>query len=175
MKNGRSLRPEAGQRRHDLREVFNAALHREDGRTLALPNDLPPWEIVYQQTSRWLKAGVFEAMVPAFVQKISFSRSAWSGRSAGAWSRIRGSVGYARFPAGARHHTRGLDALAGRQAIMKRCCAWCARPRVTASGDAVAVNRGRGPIAIAGIPPRSLRDHASDMAGPVHDDELLVR
>src|SRR5215207_9550071 len=28
-----------------------------------MPNDLPPWPIVYQQTQRWLKAGVFEAMV----------------------------------------------------------------------------------------------------------------
>ena len=28
-----------------------------------LPNDLPPWEIVYQQTSRGLGAGVFESMV----------------------------------------------------------------------------------------------------------------
>ena len=28
-----------------------------------LPSDLPPWYTVYQQTQRWLKAGVFEAMV----------------------------------------------------------------------------------------------------------------
>ena len=28
-----------------------------------MPNDLPPWEVVYQQTQRWLKAGVFEDMV----------------------------------------------------------------------------------------------------------------
>ena len=28
-----------------------------------MPNDLPPWEAVYQQTRRWLEAGVFEAMV----------------------------------------------------------------------------------------------------------------
>jgi transposase len=28
-----------------------------------LPHDLPPWEAVYQQTRRWLAAGVFEAMV----------------------------------------------------------------------------------------------------------------
>jgi transposase len=65
MKNGRSLRPEAGQRRHDLREVFNALRYivRTGAPWRWLPNDLPPWEIVYQQTSRWLKAGVFEAMV----------------------------------------------------------------------------------------------------------------
>ena len=28
-----------------------------------LPNDFPPWYAVYQQAQRWLKAGVFEAMV----------------------------------------------------------------------------------------------------------------
>src|SRR3712207_7894742 len=28
-----------------------------------LPHDLPPWEAVYQQTQRWLRAGVFEEMV----------------------------------------------------------------------------------------------------------------
>jgi transposase len=27
-----------------------------------MPNDLPPWAAVYQQTPRWLKAGGFEAM-----------------------------------------------------------------------------------------------------------------
>jgi transposase len=28
-----------------------------------MPHDLPPWDVVYQQTQRWLKAGVFEALV----------------------------------------------------------------------------------------------------------------
>ena len=28
-----------------------------------LPNDLPPWEAVYQQSRRWLAAGCFEAVV----------------------------------------------------------------------------------------------------------------
>jgi len=28
-----------------------------------MPNDLPPWWVVYQQTQRWIQAGVFEAMV----------------------------------------------------------------------------------------------------------------
>jgi transposase len=27
-----------------------------------MPNDLPPWEAVYQQSQRWLASGVFEAM-----------------------------------------------------------------------------------------------------------------
>lgn len=56
---------DAVQRRHDLREVFNALryLIRSGAAWRMLPNDLPPWEIVYQQTGRWLKAGVFESMV----------------------------------------------------------------------------------------------------------------
>ncbi len=28
-----------------------------------MPHDLPRWAAVYQQTMRWMKAGVFEAMV----------------------------------------------------------------------------------------------------------------
>ena len=28
-----------------------------------MPHDLPPWEAVYQQSQRWLRAGVFEEMV----------------------------------------------------------------------------------------------------------------
>jgi transposase len=59
------LPEEAGQRRHDLREVFNGLRYVIKGGVTwrLVPNDLPPWEIVYQQTQRWLRAGVFEAMV----------------------------------------------------------------------------------------------------------------
>ena len=28
-----------------------------------MPHDLPPWFTVYQQAQRWIKAGVFEAIV----------------------------------------------------------------------------------------------------------------
>lgn len=55
---------EAPQRQHDLREVFNALrwLVRAGAPWRMLPNDLPPWQAVYQQTRRWLQAGCFEAM-----------------------------------------------------------------------------------------------------------------
>src|ERR687895_2471805 len=33
-----------------------------------MPHDLPPWEAVYQQTRRWLEAGVFEEMVHDFLR-----------------------------------------------------------------------------------------------------------
>jgi transposase len=57
--------PHAPQRQHDLREVFNGLrwLVRSGSPWCWLPHDLPPSEIVYPQTQRWLKAGCFEAMV----------------------------------------------------------------------------------------------------------------
>jgi transposase len=56
---------EAPQRTHSLREVFNGLrwLVRAGAPWRMMPNDLPPWEAVYQQTQRWLSAGVFEAIV----------------------------------------------------------------------------------------------------------------
>ena len=59
------LREDAPQRTHDLREVFNGLrwIVRTGSPWRYMPNDLPPWEAVYQQTQRWLSAGVFEAMV----------------------------------------------------------------------------------------------------------------
>jgi transposase len=59
------IREEAGQREHRLREVFNALRYmvRSGVPWRYLPGDFPPWEAVYQQTQRWLAAGVFEAMV----------------------------------------------------------------------------------------------------------------
>jgi transposase len=61
-----ALVPEdAPQREHDLREVFNALrwVVRTGSPWRYMPHDLPPWEAVYQQTQRWLKAGVFVEMV----------------------------------------------------------------------------------------------------------------
>jgi transposase len=55
---------DAPQRRHDLREVFNALrwIVHTGAPWRFLPGDFPPWEAVYQQTRRWLAAGVFETM-----------------------------------------------------------------------------------------------------------------
>src|SRR3954447_25423277 len=59
------LPPEAVQRRHDLRRVFDALkwIAWTGAPWRALPHDFPPWPLVYQQAMRWLAAGVFEAMV----------------------------------------------------------------------------------------------------------------
>jgi transposase len=56
---------EAPQREYSLREVFNGLRYiiRSSGAWRMMPHDLPPWSVVYQQTQRWLKAGVFEAIV----------------------------------------------------------------------------------------------------------------
>lgn len=56
---------DAPQREHSLREVFNGLrwMVRTGAPWRFMPGDLPPWEAVYQQSQRWIKAGVFEAMV----------------------------------------------------------------------------------------------------------------
>ena len=56
---------EAPQREYALREVFNGLRYivRTGMQWRFMPNDLPPWYTVYQQTRRWVKAGVFEALV----------------------------------------------------------------------------------------------------------------
>jgi transposase len=61
-----TLLPEdVGQRRHDLREVYNALRYLVRGGIAwrMVPHDFPRWELVYQQYRRWLAAGCFEAIV----------------------------------------------------------------------------------------------------------------
>ena len=55
---------EAPQRDHSLRELFNGLRYvvRYGIAWRAMPNDLPPWSAVYQQTQRWLAAGCFESL-----------------------------------------------------------------------------------------------------------------
>jgi len=60
-----TLLPEAsGQRVHLLREVFNGLRYiiKTGAPWRWMPNDLPPWDVVYQQAQRWLNAGCFEAL-----------------------------------------------------------------------------------------------------------------
>src|ERR671917_262246 len=55
----------APQRRHSLREVFDGLrfVVRTGLQWRMMPHDLPPWDIVYQQTRRWMAAGCFEAIM----------------------------------------------------------------------------------------------------------------
>ena len=59
------MREDALQREYSLREVFNGLRYivRTGVQWRFMAHDLPPWHTIYQQTQRWLKAGVFEAMV----------------------------------------------------------------------------------------------------------------
>jgi transposase len=59
------MKEDAPQRDHPLREVFNALRYvvRTGVQWRYVPNDLPPWHTVYQQTQRWMQASVFEDLV----------------------------------------------------------------------------------------------------------------
>jgi transposase len=59
------MKEDAPQRDHPLREVFTGArwIVRTGASWRMLPHDLPPWHTVYQQTPRWVRAEVFEALV----------------------------------------------------------------------------------------------------------------
>jgi transposase len=58
------MKEEAPQREYPLRELFNGLrwFVRAGCPWRMMPNDLPPWHAVQQQTQRWLRAGCFEAM-----------------------------------------------------------------------------------------------------------------
>lgn len=55
----------APQRDYPLREVLNGLrwLVRAGATWRLIPHDLPPWYTVYQQTQRWIRAGVFDDIV----------------------------------------------------------------------------------------------------------------
>ncbi len=58
-------REDAMQRDYPLRTVFNAVRYvaKSGCPWRMLPNDLPPWYVVYQQMRRWIDARCFETMV----------------------------------------------------------------------------------------------------------------
>jgi len=58
------MRENAPQREYPLRELFNGLrwLVRAGCPWRMMPNDLPPWTAIQQQTQRWLRAGCFESM-----------------------------------------------------------------------------------------------------------------
>jgi transposase len=58
------MKEDAPQRAYPLRELFNALrwFVRAGCPWRMMPNALPPWHTVHQQTMRWIKAGCFEAM-----------------------------------------------------------------------------------------------------------------
>ena len=58
------MREDAPQRQHSMRELFNALRYivRCGNQWRMMPHDLPPWQVVYQQAQRWMRAGCFEVM-----------------------------------------------------------------------------------------------------------------
>jgi transposase len=58
------MKEDAPQREHSLRSLFNGLrwFLRAGCPWRMMPNDLPPWHAVQQQTQRWLRAGCFETM-----------------------------------------------------------------------------------------------------------------
>jgi len=58
------MKEDAPQREHSLRALYNGLrwFVRAGCPWRMLPNDLPPWHAVQQQTRRWLRAGCFETM-----------------------------------------------------------------------------------------------------------------
>ena len=58
------IRENAPQREHPLREIYNGLrwFVRAGCPWRMMPNDLPPWHAVQQQTQRWLRANCFEHM-----------------------------------------------------------------------------------------------------------------
>jgi transposase len=59
------MREDAPQRAHSLRELYNGLrwMVRTGSPWRMMPHDLPPWHAVYEQTQRWIRAEVFEAMI----------------------------------------------------------------------------------------------------------------
>lgn len=59
------MREDAPQRGHSLREVFNGLRYvaKTGVSWREVPHDLPPWEVIYQQAQRWIRAGCFETIV----------------------------------------------------------------------------------------------------------------
>ena len=73
------MKEDAPQRDHSLREVFNALrwFVRAGCPWRMMPNDLPPWYVVFQQTRRWIKAACFEAMAHDLRTVLRMAQAAW--------------------------------------------------------------------------------------------------
>jgi transposase len=58
-------RENAPQRECSLRTVFKGLRYivKTVNQWQMMPQDLPPWSVVYQQTQRWIRAGYFEILV----------------------------------------------------------------------------------------------------------------
>ena len=145
------MREDAPQREHALREVFNGLrwMVRTGAPWRLLPHDLPPWPAVYQQTQRWLAAGVLRGDRPRP------ARAAARGRRARAAEPTRGDPGQPHAAVHARRAGRGAGydghkRRKGQQGPRRRSTRWatcwrCSSPRPTSrSGRRSAALAARG-------------------------------
>ena len=96
-------REDARQRDYPLREMFNAMRYvaKTGCHWRMLPNDLPPWTVVYQQMRRWIDARCFETDL---LPKISTTANCGS---LVIWT---GGNGYEEEPIYGRTDHRGIEA-----------------------------------------------------------------
>ena len=124
---------DAPQRRHDLREVFNALrwIVRTGAPWRYLPTNFPPWPAVYQQTQRWLAAGCFEAMVDDLRVMLRWSAGAPTPDGGDLRQRTLQSTPESGHRAGYDGHKRRKGARSTRPSTRWATCWRCASPRPT--------------------------------------------
>jgi transposase len=78
------LPEDAGQRAYNLRGIFDGLrwIVRSGSPQRYLPKDLPPWDMVYQRSRRWLAAGCFEAMIHDLLAVLRFAEGKAPGPTA---------------------------------------------------------------------------------------------
>ena len=109
------VREDAPQREHDLREVLNGLrwIVRTGSAWRYMPHDLPPWEAVYQQTQRWLKAGVFEEMIHDLRVLLRLSKGHELGAHGGNTGLSHAEIHSRERPSGRLRRTQGQEGLQG--------------------------------------------------------------
>jgi transposase len=110
------LLPEsAEQRHHPLREVFNGLryLMRYGVARRALPNDLPPWDAVYEQAKRWLTAGCFEMLAQDLLAVLRLTAGRKEDPTAAVLDRLNVVHRSIRFPVQSRRNYRPTNVLCG--------------------------------------------------------------
>lgn len=70
------MKEDAPQRQYPMRELYNALRYivRCGCQWRQMPHDLPPWQVVYQQAQRWMKAGCFEVMAHDLRELVRFAK-----------------------------------------------------------------------------------------------------
>ncbi len=84
------MKEESPQRQFELRDLYNALrwLARAGAPWRPLPANFPPWEVVCQQTQRWLRAGCFEAMTDDLRSIIRVAHGRQGQRSDSRWADV---------------------------------------------------------------------------------------